>query len=165
MDFLSASDGRMDTSVRVNPEPIELSLPEMKTEIWEKAIECRERGLSHSFKFLSELLYTLREVKVKAVKKSDECREPELFNLVKSYFDLKEYDRAEYFAAQAVTDDIRVRFLRVYAKYLSGEKKRLDNQTDNIANLDATQMMHLKDIRARLIFGRKNHDDRRRDGM
>lgn len=46
----------------------------------------------------------------------------------KSYFDLKEFDRAAYFTEQCRTP--KVRFLHLYSRYMSGEKKRIDNMTD-----------------------------------
>ena len=41
---------------------IKLNLPEMKLELLQKTRECQERGLLHSFKWLSEVLYSIRYV-------------------------------------------------------------------------------------------------------
>lgn len=54
--------------------------------------------------------------------------EEDRYILGKSYFDLKEFDRAAYFTEQCRTP--KVRFLHLYSRYMSGEKKRVDNMTD-----------------------------------
>ncbi|XP_065576165.1 cell division cycle protein 23 homolog isoform X2 [Artemia franciscana] len=72
---------------------------------------CKDRGLLHSSKWLSELLYTLDDkntVCIPTPKKSilDETSEVQMedvshdrtFILSKCYFDLKEYDRCAYFS-------------------------------------------------------------------
>ena len=52
------------------------------------------------------------------------------YTLAKSYYDLKEYDRADYFAQNC--SHPLVFFLHIYSRYLSGEKKKLDDATDSI---------------------------------
>ena len=41
---------------------IKLNLTEIKLELLQKTKECQERGLLHSFKWLSEVLYSIRYV-------------------------------------------------------------------------------------------------------
>ena len=66
----------------------------------------------------------------------------EKYLMIKAYFDSNEYDRAAHFAKDGETD--RVQFLHYYSRYLAGEKKRLESQTDNMANLDVADQAHLR---------------------
>ena len=50
------------------------------------------------------------------------------FTLAKSYFDLKEFDRAAFFARK-LTSNLG-RFLHLYARFMSAEKKRMDDSPD-----------------------------------
>ena len=43
-------------------EIIILDLPKMKLELMQKTKECQERGLAHSYKWLSEIRYSIRYV-------------------------------------------------------------------------------------------------------
>ena len=42
---------------------ITLDLSKMKLELLEKTKQCQDRGLTHSFKWLSEILYSIRYVR------------------------------------------------------------------------------------------------------
>lgn len=90
----------MDISTdKDNADCIDLDLPELKAEILSKIYQCQQRGLTHSFKWLSEILYSLRKHGTLAatfpkVSLEQEC---EVYFLAKSYFDLKEYDRCAFF--------------------------------------------------------------------
>ena len=53
----SISEDREDTEL-----VLQLDLSTLKAEVLSKAVECQSRGLTHSFKFLSELGYSLRNV-------------------------------------------------------------------------------------------------------
>ena len=55
----SVSEDREDVSLA-----LELDLSTLKAEVLSKAVECQSRGLTQSFKFLSELGYSLRHVSV-----------------------------------------------------------------------------------------------------
>lgn len=39
---------------------LDLDLSSIKSEVLSKAVECQTRGLTHSFKWLSEILYSIR---------------------------------------------------------------------------------------------------------
>ncbi|XP_077275865.1 cell division cycle protein 23 isoform X2 [Temnothorax americanus] len=52
----------------------------------------------------------------------------DIYTLAKTYFDLKEYDRAAYFTMDCISP--KIRFLHLYSRYLSGEKKKIDDMTD-----------------------------------
>ena len=95
----------MDISTdKDNADCIDLDLPELKAEILAKIYQCQQRGLTHSFKWLSEILYSLRKHGTLAatfpkVSLEQEC---EVYFLAKSYFDLKEYDRCAFFTGTQV---------------------------------------------------------------
>ncbi len=48
--------------------------------------------------------------------------------MAKNYFDLGEYDRAAHFLESSRSPEVY--FLYMYSRYLSGEKKRLDDSAD-----------------------------------
>ena len=59
----------------------------------------------------------------------DFLNEVDCYNLAKSYFDLKEYDRAAHFVEHCTSQ--KAYFLHMYSRYLSGEKKQLDDAADS----------------------------------
>ena len=79
---------------------LHLDLSTLKAEVLSKAVECQSRGLIQSFKFLSELGYSLRHVECLAsnitetgeVTNSLDPSEIEVYHMAKAYYDLKEYD-------------------------------------------------------------------------
>ncbi|XP_058798660.1 cell division cycle protein 23 homolog isoform X2 [Phymastichus coffea] len=79
---------------------------------------------------LAEMNYSLRNINETSPDMSffEQSENEDIYLLVKSYFDLKEYDRAAYFAKDCKT--AKARFLYFYSLYLSGEKKKIDNMTD-----------------------------------
>ncbi len=81
------------------------------------------------------------------------AEELDVYLISKSYFDLKEYDRCAFFTKKSVESSSSPRllvFLHFYSRYLSGEKKRLDDLTDFIAPTEAHQVRHLTDLRAEM---------------
>lgn len=50
------------------------------------------------------------------------------YTLAKGYFDLKEYDRAAYFTSKCKMP--KAKFLHLFSRYLSGEKKKIDDMVD-----------------------------------
>ncbi|KAL1458494.1 hypothetical protein WDU94_008640 [Cyamophila willieti] len=138
----------MDTSCELNQINISSSLT--------GAIqECQSRGLLQSTKWLSELNYALRDVKVLLKAAPNPQPLNPLFLLCKSYFDLKEYDRCAYFSKDLVNnveeqkkmsaEDVHlVTFLHYYSKYLSIEKKKLDDLVDTTSTPDGkfSQSLH-----------------------
>jgi anaphase-promoting complex subunit 8 len=71
--------------------------------------------------------------------------ESDAFLMAKSYFDLREFDRCAFFTKDCKSE--RAVFLHYYSRYMSGEKKRLDNATDFIANNDCAQLKYLRELR------------------
>ena len=56
--------------------------------------------------------------------------------MAKSYMDLQEYDRAAHFLQPCTSD--RGYFLYMYSRYLSGQKKRLDDSADAHGRIQTT---------------------------
>ena len=157
-----------------------LDLPAIKKEILLKCKECQERGLTQSYKWLAEILFALKKVPFQPSKPSKDVNESNLSNdevisddisdhleietylMAKGYFDLKEYDRCAFFTSSRVSSlaDIgeksserkagKLEFIHFYSRYLSGEKKRLDNMTDTITSVDCQQLTYLQDLRSEL---------------
>jgi len=50
------------------------------------------------------------------------------YTLAKSYLDLQEYDRAAHFTKSCRSH--KAYFIHVYARYLAGEKRRVDDAVD-----------------------------------
>lgn len=69
----------------------------------------------------------------------------DLYMMAKSYFDVKEYDRCAHFTANS--DSAKLQFLHLYARYLSGEKKKLEDMTDAVSTPEKLRLKHLKDLR------------------
>ncbi|XP_066595243.1 cell division cycle protein 23 homolog [Prorops nasuta] len=113
---------------------IKFNIKEVKSDLLRAIIECSQRGLLHATKWLAELNYSLKDVKLEAHEMTTDIsliesnEEDDIYTLAKTYFDLKEYDRASYFIEQCKTP--KARFLYLYSRYLSGEKKRIDDTTD-----------------------------------
>jgi len=144
----------MDISV-YNPDEsiidIKLDLPAIKLEINRVQAECRRRGLTQTTKWLAEINFAIRTTPLPASVDTLPHHElspgPELdtYNLAKSYFDLKEYDRAAYFTRDIASP--LCLFLHLYSRYMSAEKKRLDDLVDTVTSPDNLQLSALKQLR------------------
>lgn len=151
--MIQESRGKMQESMKFN-------LKEVKSDLLYAISECSQRGLLHTTKWflpkliyhcsfmylyhvlyiymvfvcyrLAELNYSLKNVKLDThdltANISETCQEEDTYTLAKTYFDLKEYDRAAYFTKDCTNP--KVRFLHLYSRYLSGEKKKVDDMTD-----------------------------------
>ncbi|KAL9707377.1 hypothetical protein quinque_010895 [Culex quinquefasciatus] len=148
-------------------ETFSLSLKEVKQDLVLGIVECNKRGLVQSAKWLSELNHGLSDVAVKTgVGKSFEnlfagvgAEEYDDYVLAKSYFDVREYDRCAHFTRNCASPVPK--FLHMYASYMSKEKKRLDNMSDNsIVNGNS----HVKDFSDLLTTLRTEHGQRKLDG-
>ena len=81
---------------------IHLCLPDMKSEIVRVQRECSERGLLQTAKWLAEINYTLRDVSGSgstSTSSGGDGGDSDSYIMAKSYFDLKEYDRAAFFTS------------------------------------------------------------------
>lgn len=125
-----------------------LDLKCMKQDLLRGINECSQRGLLHSVKWLAELNHALSHVKLTPeetpIFKHDLEDELESYLLAKSYFDLKEYDRAAFFVSQCHKP--KARFLYFYASYMSIEKRKLDNMTDANCPPDPAKNDELNDL-------------------
>lgn len=129
----------------------DIRLNDVKCDIEAGYIECQKRGLTQSVKWLAELKSGLDAAKVCAdgIRYGDAAdrlltviketyvadvadSERQAYEQAKSYFDLREYERAAYFIADA--ESAVPQFLHLYALYMGKEKRRLNSMTD-MANL------------------------------
>jgi len=150
---------------------INLDLEGIKRELLIKSRECQERGLTQSFKWLAEILHALKGVKLSEASRpsialsEDDFEDVETYLMSKSYFDLKEYDRCNFFTADCKKSP-RAKFLHYYSAYLSGEKKRLDNMQDSPLSDSGSgegpqQAKYLKDLKSEL---QKLYENKELDG-
>jgi len=139
---------------------IELDLPAIKLELARVGAACSRRGLLQTSKWLAEINYALVSTALPAIDPG-QPPDPELqpgpdwdtYSLAKSYFDLKEYDRAAHFTRAATAP--LPRFLHLYSRYRSAEKKRLDDLVDTVVSPDTAQLAALKQLRTELERERK----------
>ena len=100
---------------------INLDLLAMKAEISRVQTECCRRGLNQTSKWLAEINFAMKTTFLPA----DQVPAPELspgpdldtYNLAKSYFDLKEYDRAAFFTRDMTSP--LCKFLHIYSRSVS----------------------------------------------
>lgn len=134
---------------------IRIDFQSLKQDVLKGIYQCSERGLFHAVKWLSELNFALNHIELRRedvpVLQDDCGDEYSTFLIAKSYFNLKEYDRCAHFVRDCVTP--KVRFLHFYARYLSIEKKKLDNMTDTNCPPDPTQNESLKALCSELKNG------------
>lgn len=127
---------------------IKMDFKVVKYDLMRGIYECSQRGLFHTVKWLSEINYAFKHIKLfpEELPRYTEDSEDELeeFLIAKSYFDMKEYDRCAYFVRTC--NKPKPRFLYFYARYLSIEKKKLDNMTDTNCPPDPTKNEALKDL-------------------
>uniref|UniRef100_A0A8C5FTS9 Cdc23 domain-containing protein n=1 Tax=Gadus morhua TaxID=8049 RepID=A0A8C5FTS9_GADMO len=115
---------------------------------------CKERGLVHSVKWYvaSELAFALDPLPKDELPPShlEDVQDLDAFALAKSYFDLKEYDRAAYFLRGCHSK--KAYFLYMYSRYLSGEKKKDDETVDSLGPLEKGQVRNeaLRELRVEL---------------
>ncbi|KAG5844177.1 hypothetical protein ANANG_G00158860 [Anguilla anguilla] len=128
---------------------------------------CRERGLVHSVKWASELAFALTPLPMNELPPpppftEEDAQDLDVLSLAKSYFDLKEYDRAAYFLRGCRSQ--KAYFLYMYSRYLSGEKKKDDETVDSLGPLEKGQVRNeaLRELRVELS---KKHQAGELDGF
>lgn len=128
-----------------------LDLQLIKLDLLEGIRQCSERGLYHCMKWLAELNHSISHItlpgQTKFIENYDE--EYDIYCLAKSYFDVKEYDRCAHYTKNCKNP--KPRFLHLYSRYLSIEKKKIDNMTDSNCPPDPTKNTALKDLCAILM--------------
>ncbi|KAH8305402.1 hypothetical protein KR018_002631, partial [Drosophila ironensis] len=144
-------------------------MPDVKRELRRGIVECSKRGLLHSTKWLAEMHHGLSDVHIDGVSASasasgaeehedrtfSECQlegiapaEYSDYFLAKSYYDVREYDRAAH--AVRNCESSVPRFLHFYSTYMAREKRRLDSTTDQANLNEPNQMRDLGDLLATL---------------
>lgn len=154
-----------------------VSLTQIKRDIQLAQIECRKRGLTHTAVWLAELKIGLdptmlaedasaAEEKDNLSEAMNSCyndgiaeKERDVYDLARSYFDLREYDRAAHIIRN--TQSPVPRFLYFYSMYMSKEKKRLDNMTDKANLNESGQFRDLSDL---MVTLRNLYSKRKLDG-
>jgi anaphase-promoting complex subunit 8 len=139
-------------------------LQDVKKDIYRGIDECNKRGLCQSAKFLAELNHGLKAPQPvdfnsnKNTGISDEDYDD--YQLAKSYFDNREYDRASYFTKTSTSPVPK--FLHLYSNYMAKEKKRLDNMTENST---LNNNIHFKDLSDLLTILKNEHSQKQLDGF
>ncbi|TRY59387.1 hypothetical protein DNTS_004296 [Danionella cerebrum] len=142
-------------------------LVQIKKQLISVIAQCKERGLVHSVKWASELAFSLDPLPLSEIPPAQELSEEDAQDLdalclAKSYFDLKEYDRAAYFLRGCRSQ--KAYFLYMYSRYLSGEKKKDDETVDSLGPLEKGQVRNeaLRELRVELS---KKHSAGELDGF
>ncbi|KAG9490592.1 cell division cycle protein 23 homolog isoform X3 [Eleutherodactylus coqui] len=142
-------------------------LREIKKQLLSISWLCRERGLMHSVKWASELAFSLESIPLSELPSApalteEDAEDLDAYTLAKSYFDLKEYDRAAYFLRGCKSQ--KAYFLYMYSRYLSGEKRKDDETVDSLGPLEKGQVKNeaLRELRVELS---KKHKARELDGF
>ncbi|XP_017778354.1 PREDICTED: cell division cycle protein 23 homolog [Nicrophorus vespilloides] len=140
-----------------------MDLKLVKRDLLKGIRECSERGLHFSVKWLAELNYAIKHVKLDAADYAVDSGllddDLDNYTLAKSYFDIKEYDRSAYFVRDC--SQPKCRFIYFYASYLSIEKKKLDSMTDKNCPPDQRKNQALKDLCALI---KQDYYERKLDG-
>lgn len=125
----------------MEPPDFNIDLKQVKHDLLKGIKECSQRGLNQSMKWLAELNHSISHVKLSAqelpIVTDDLDDDLESYLLAKAYFDLKEYDRAANITKQCTKPVSR--FLHLYSRFFSIEKKKLDNMTDSNCPPDPTK--------------------------
>ncbi|KAH8323541.1 hypothetical protein KR067_013235, partial [Drosophila pandora] len=132
-------------------------LPDVKKELRRGIVECSKRGLLHTTKWLAEMHHGLNDVQIDGEEATEEDRtfsecqlegiapaEYSDYFLAKSYYDVREYDRAAH--AVRNCESSVPRFLHFYSTYMAREKRRLDSTTDQANLNEPNQMRDLADL-------------------
>ena len=91
--------------------------------------DTRRRGLLYATKWAAEQLAGLPPAQAEGAWEAPVPADPDVLQLARSYFDLKEYRRAAHVLSTAPDPQLRAPqgphgFLRIYALYLAGEKQK-----------------------------------------
>ncbi|XP_075212921.1 anaphase-promoting complex subunit 8-like [Lycorma delicatula] len=149
----------------MNEDLRNLDLKEVKLSIQKAIVECSRRGLLHGTKWLAELNFSLKDVVIDSseiplsnIISSD--LDNDIYLKAKCYFDLKEYDRCAYHTEK--NENGYCKFLHLYSRYLSVERKKIDNLTDLNYGTDPQLNSQLQSLYSEL---RSSHLAGRLDGF
>uniref|UniRef100_A0A914W2E6 Cdc23 domain-containing protein n=1 Tax=Plectus sambesii TaxID=2011161 RepID=A0A914W2E6_9BILA len=91
--------------------------------------QCSIRRLTDAAKWASEMLYYLPG-EVEGAQIEQPTKLSKAVRMARNCMDCQEFDRAAFFLARDPEQNNLTVFLRFYARYLAGEKKRLDSMAD-----------------------------------
>ncbi|CAG8849678.1 20748_t:CDS:2, partial [Gigaspora margarita] len=134
-----------------------LTLEEVGLALRKAVTECSERGLYFATKWAAETLdglpasskELLESVKMdmsysfftqKDLSTNIDYIENDKYLLGKSYFDVKEFDRAAFVLERCKSS--KCRFLKGYSKYLAGEKRKEEESQDIMGPLDDSKSLN-----------------------
>ncbi|XP_006811611.1 cell division cycle protein 23 homolog [Saccoglossus kowalevskii] len=149
------------TSSAFPPSTQLIDLPNVKSELLFTIKECSSRGLLNSVKWAAELSCALSVTEPSSLPKEEDfqdfLQEFDKYTLAKAYFDLKEYDRAAHVVKQCKS--AKAYFLHMYARYMSGEKKRYDEMPDPLGPMEYSDIKteSLKTLRMELSQLHQHH--------
>lgn len=125
---------------------IQIDINQVRIDILKGIKESRDRGLTQTTRWLSELNFALKDQKIvykEPLEEYDDGISPDekdAYMLAISYFDNIEYDRAAHFLEN--TTSPKCVFLQKYSQYMSSEKKRVDNSIDvGVDKMESTQVL------------------------
>jgi len=116
--------------------------------------ECSERGLLHSAKWSAELAFSIPSFPSSDHLPKTDYYDPQFvkdfdrYTLGKTFFDLKEFDRAAFFLDGCTSH--KAYFLYMYSRYLAGEKHKNDKMMDVLGPQENVQNQALTSLRAEL---------------
>jgi len=137
-------------------------LPEIKRDLLFAVKECSDRGLLHSAKWSSELAFSITSfTSSEYLPKTDYSDEEfikdfDKYTLGKTFFDLKEFDRAAFFLEGCTSP--KAYFLYMYSRYLAGEKHKNDDMMDLLGPRETIVNKSLTALRAELFKKQKDLD-------
>ncbi|CAH1240116.1 CDC23 [Branchiostoma lanceolatum] len=119
-----------------------VDLKSAKKELIVAVRECRDRGLVQTAKWLTEQSAALKplepgEFPAFPTDTPDFLQEYDAYNVARSYYDVREYDRAAHVLRDCGSQ--KAYFLCMYSRYMGGEKKRGDAMADSLGPLKAGQ--------------------------
>ncbi|CAG8542848.1 4538_t:CDS:10 [Ambispora leptoticha] len=139
----------------MDPNEVETETPSLdfiKSNLRDAILQCSDRGLYFAAKWAAETLNSLPEsfidtstsvsdslsifndAKNETTENFSSNCERDKYLLAKSYFDVKEFDRASFVLEKCVSP--KSLFLKIYAKYLAGEKRKEEESNDIMGPLD-----------------------------
>lgn len=130
-------------------------LQEVKNDLCLAIIECSKRGLMHTVKWLAEMSHGLSYVEPtkdfhEAISSDLSKEDYDNYYLSKSYFDVREFDRAAYFTRNC---ESRVpKFLHYYSTYMAKKKRQQESVTDNSNLSDSLLVKDMSDLLASLKY-------------
>ncbi|XP_059169104.1 cell division cycle protein 23 homolog [Physella acuta] len=128
-------------------------LKQIKTDLIVAQRECYERRLIHASKWAAEMSKAIDvHVDTRSLLNINEpiefWNDYDNYVLAKSYFDVKEYDRAVHVLREC--QSAKPYFLRLYSLYMSDQKRKADNMPDSNAQAENIDNEILKILQSEL---------------